>query len=201
MRDTNEIEKFTLKETLHSTSADTSSGKSSAPQGIGMAVAFDWGLAVELLIVPFLSYFVGLPASLKQSNMSPALIATIWFLLSLPVVIFFAFLGEGIRRGWNWARRLQILGNAVGFLGGFALLFRFLPEMKQGNYWSLVAVVILLIFSPLIAWRLSRPATARWFATVTSAESRKRHSGLWIVAILAWAVVGGVLQAWASAAR
>ena len=48
---------------------------------------------------------------------------------------------------------------------------------------------------PLIAWRLSRPETARWFAIVTSAEAGKRHGGSWIWKIALWSIVGGVLQA------
>jgi hypothetical protein len=29
------------------------------PQGIGMAVAFDWGLVVQILAMPFLPLFMG----------------------------------------------------------------------------------------------------------------------------------------------
>jgi hypothetical protein len=54
--------------------------------------------------------------------------------------------------------------------------------------------VILVIFSPLIVWRLSRPSTARWFKNVTVAEARKRHGGKWVWFIALWAIVGGVLQ-------
>jgi hypothetical protein len=56
----------------------------------------------------------------------------------------------------------------------------------------------LLIFSPLIAWRLSRPVTKQWFATVNSKDARRRHGGLWPWLILLWAIAGGVLQAIAS---
>ena len=30
-----------------------------APQGIGMAVAFDWGLTVQILLTPILTTFFG----------------------------------------------------------------------------------------------------------------------------------------------
>ena len=41
-----------MKETFRSQLTDTVIGKRFAPKGIGMAVAFDWGLTVELLLIP-----------------------------------------------------------------------------------------------------------------------------------------------------
>ena len=164
------------------------------PQGIGMAVAFDWGLTVQLLATPFFAPFLGGFSALKQLKLSQELTTTVWFAASLPFAIFFAVLGEGIRRGWRWTRRLQVVGNTIGFLGGFALLPNVWNGSKAGNYWPVVTATILLIFSPLIAWRLSRPATRQWFATVKSSEARQRHGGLWPWLILLWALVGGLLQ-------
>ncbi|GAC1379110.1 MAG: hypothetical protein NVS4B7_16920 [Ktedonobacteraceae bacterium] len=165
------------------------------PQGIGMAVAFDWGLAVQLLVTPFIPLFLENVGLLKSLKLSPALTTTVTFLITLPFAALLAIFGEGVRRGWRWARPIQIGFNALAFLGGFATLPQVWQGSKNGNYWPIVTAVILLVFSPLVAWRLSRPATGRWFATVTSAEARKRHGGSWPLLISLWAIVGGILQA------
>ncbi|GAC1366204.1 MAG: hypothetical protein NVSMB38_46050 [Ktedonobacteraceae bacterium] len=36
------------------------------PQGVGMAVAFDWGLAVQIIVMPTVSLLLGLPEMFKQ---------------------------------------------------------------------------------------------------------------------------------------
>jgi cytosine/uracil/thiamine/allantoin permease len=142
-----------------------------------MAVAFDWGLTVQMLLMPVLSIFYRSPLLPGGVKLDPKLAIIISFPIFWLIAFLFVLFGEGIRRGVRWTRPIQIVG------------------MKAGNYWPLVAVVILCIFSPLIAWRLSRPETARWFATVTSAEARKRHGGSWIWKIALWSIVGGTLQA------
>ncbi len=165
------------------------------PQGIGMAVAFDWGLAMQIAVMPFIMQNSGNIGFIKALKLSQPLATTLLFLISLPFAALLAIFGEGIRRGWKWTRPVQVVFNALGFLGGIATIFTVLRGAKVGNYWPIVTAVILLIFSPLIAWRLSRPATAKWFARVTSAEARQRHGGAWPWLILLWSIVGGVLQA------
>jgi hypothetical protein len=184
-----------LKETLQSKPGGAVAGAQVAPKGIGMAVAFDWGLTVELLLIPILSIFLGSPAFSKQTNMDPKFTIIVSFLIYWPIAALFAVFGEGIRRGWRWTRPVQIVGNTIGFLGGFALLVQVWNGIKEGNYWTLAPAIILLIVSPLIAWRLSRPTTARWFATVTSAAARKRHGGSWVWLIALWSIIGGSLVA------
>jgi hypothetical protein len=173
-----------------------------APKGIGMAVAFDWGLAAQILATPLLPLFVpGAASALRRTGQS-ALISSP---LSILVMVLFAALlitfGEGVRRGWSWTRIVQIVFNTLGFLGGFFSLFNFIQASQHGNYWPLVTTVILLIFSPLIAWRMSRRETGQWFKQVTSTQARKRHGGMWPVYIALWAIVGGILQALAVFAR
>jgi hypothetical protein len=165
------------------------------PKGIGMAVAFDWGLAVQVLVTPFVTLFLGEPGMLKSFKLNPVMNTTVSFLLSLPFVALLAIFGEGVRRGWHWTRRIQVGFNTLGFFGGFFSLYNVWQGSKQGNYWGVVTSTILLIFSPLIAWRMSRPSTKKWFATVTSSDARARHSGAWPLLILLWSIVGGVLQA------
>jgi hypothetical protein len=165
------------------------------PQGIGMAVAFDWGLVVQILATPFLPLVLGGESMLKTLKLSPALTVVVTLALSLPFAVLLAIFGEGVRRGWRWTRPLQLVFNGLLFLGGVALLPNLWRSGRAGNFWPLVTEVILLIFSPLIAWRMSRPATRRWFASVSSAQARSRHGGVWPWLIAVWAIVGGILQA------
>jgi hypothetical protein len=180
--------------------------KNPAPQGIGMAVAFDWGLTVQLLAGPLLplvlrnitgSGFVQLPTSMMKLSPVPAAVVT--FLISLPFAAGIAIFGEGIRRGWRWTRPVQIVFNTLLVLLGLFTFKDAWEGSKVGNFWPAYSSVLLLVVSPLIAWRLSRPATARWFKTVTSDEARKRHGGLWPWLILLWGIIGGLLQAIAAA--
>lgn len=176
-------------------SAAFSRDKQVAPQGIGMAVAFDWGLAVQMLLTPILSLFLSTPASTAKNNTNPLSNPIISFLVYWLIALLFILFGEGIRSGVRWTRPIQIVGNALGFLGGFVVLVQLWNDVHVGKYWGLAPATILLIFSPLIAWRLSRPQTAQWFATVSRAEARKRHGGMWIFWIALWALVGGTLVA------
>lgn len=165
-----------------------------APQGIGMAVAFDWGLAVQILVTPFLTLSPGNLSFFKSLKLSQPLLTGLLLLISLPFVALIGIFGEGVRRGWRWTRPLQVGFNALLTVGGLVQLFSVWQSVKVGNYWPIVTSVILLIFSPLITWRMSRPATAKWFANVTSTQARKRHGGAWPWLILIWSIVGGILQ-------
>jgi hypothetical protein len=185
----------TLKETLKADSPASNAEQLPAPKGIGMAVAFDWGLTVELLLIPIFMVFLGSSVISKQSSI-PSNVAIIFtFVFSWAIAALFAIFGEGVRRGWRWTRPVQIVGNTLGFLGGLVLLVQLINNIKVGNYWSLVPTFILLIISPLIAWRLSRPETATWFRFVTSQDARKRHGGSWVLWIALWSIIGGTLVA------
>ena len=165
------------------------------PQGIGMAVAFDWGLAVQILATPFVPLLFGQDSNpFKQLKIGQPWVTLLFALLALPFAALLAIFGEGIRRGWRWTRNIQVVSNSLLFLVGFASLFNLWQSSKHGNFWSAVTAIILLIFSPLIAWRLSRRSTKAWFKTVSSADARKRHGGLWPWLIAIWAIVGGILQ-------
>src|SRR5437868_9555031 len=83
------------------------------PQGIGMAVAFDWGLAVQVLVTPFLPLFFKNTGYLKSLKMSPLLTTTVSLLIALPFVALLAVSGEGVRRGWRWTRPVQITMNLL----------------------------------------------------------------------------------------
>src|SRR5947208_13302077 len=166
---------------MKSDAVDATAKELSEPQGIGLAVAFDCGLAVQIVVTPFLALVLGVPgylSSFKQLNFSPTVTSLVSFLFSLPFAALCWVMGEGLRRGWRWGRPVQVALNSLLFFVGFTSLFSLWRGGRSGNYWSLVASVILLIFSPLIAWRLHQPATRQWFATVNSTEARKRHGGV-----------------------
>ena len=165
------------------------------PQGIGLAVAFDWGIAVQILVTPLLPLFLNNFSIFKSLKVNSAFSITIASLISLPFAALCVLFGEGIRRGWRRLRPFQIGFNILTFFLGLASFPRYWQSSRAGNYWPIVTAIILLIFSPLIVWRLSRPATASWFATVNSTDARKRHSGSWLFFIILWAIIGGVLQA------
>jgi hypothetical protein len=173
------------------TSENTGLQATSGPQGIGMAVAFDWGLATQFAVTPFLPTILGALGILKPtpSIQIPGVI------VALIGTVILAFLGESVRSGRRWARIVQLVFNSLGFLGGVVSLVIGISSILHGHLWSLVTIVILAFISPIIAWRLSRPVTAQWFKMVTAAEARKRHSGAWPWLIFIWSFVGGVLVA------
>ena len=182
-----------MKETLNAASSASNAEQLPAPKGIGMAVAFDWGLTVELFLIPLFILFLG--SSIMPKHAPTTSTVTIIFVFPWTIAALFAIFGEGVRRGWRWTRPIQIVGNTLGFIGGLALLVQLFNNIKIGNYWSLVPTVILLIVSPIIAWRLSRPETATWFKSVSSQEARQRHGGSWVWWIALWSIIGGTLVA------
>ena len=159
-----------------------------------MAVAFDWGLAVQIFLTPFTIVLFHLPAEARIPGVNPTLASVLLFVVAWPVAFGIFLFGEMVRRGRTWARMIQIVANALLSIVGIVQLVSLYQSIRGGNFWPLVTEVILVIFSPLIFWRLTRPATARWFKQVTDAEARKRHGGAWPWFIAVWAVVGGVLQ-------
>jgi hypothetical protein len=173
--------------------ADSAARRQAKPQGIGMAVAFDWGLTVELFLLPLFPSFTRTVAD--QLHLNPTLATFVSILILWPIAVFFAIFGNGIRSGWNWARRVQIIGNALGFIGGIGLAINAVQAVRTGDYLSIMPAFILFIISPIIAWRLSRSVTARWFRQVSSKEARKRHGGIWLLFIILWSILGGVLVA------
>ena len=185
-----------MKEILPRSSTDRSAGQEElpAPQGIGMAVAFDWGLAVQVLLTPVLTTFFGFPSSYKLPGVSESLGTILSFVISWPIALGIAMFGEAIRRGRNWARLIQVGANALLTLAGIGSLVSVYKGIKTGNFWPTYTALLLLVVSPLITWRLSRPATRRWFKNVNVAEARRRHGGSWGWFIAIWAIVGGVLQ-------
>ncbi len=164
-----------------------------APQGIGVAVAIDWGLAVQIFLTPIIAIIY--PSSQPSLfGLDPTLSLVLLFAIAWLFAGVCVLFGEMLRRGHNWTRWIQIAFNSLLSLAGLAALPNLYQNITTGHSWSLVTEIILVIFSPLVVWRLSRPATGRWFKTVSVAEARQRHGGKWVWFIALWAIVGGVLQ-------
>ncbi|GCE12384.1 hypothetical protein [Tengunoibacter tsumagoiensis] len=163
-----------------------------APKGIGMAVAVDWGLAVQILITPIIALFFSqsTPTSFLTSIPGKLLL----LLVSLVIACLPAFLGEMVRRGRNWSRWVQLVFSALLSIAGLVSLLNLFQSASKGNFWPFITETILVIISPLTVWRLSRPSTARWFQNVSVAEASRRHGGRWIYFIALWALIGGILQ-------
>ena len=183
-----------MHETQETEAGEATRQELPSPQGIGMAVAFDWGLAVQILLTPFIETFLNRSSLVNIPGLNPLLGDGLLFVVALLGAFALIVFGEMIRSGGKWALRIQIVANALLSLIGIFSLVNFSQNASVGNFWPLVTVVILLIFSPLIVWRLSRPATALWFQLVSATDARKRHGGTWVWFIALWAIVGGVLQ-------
>ncbi|HEY0754769.1 MAG TPA: hypothetical protein VGD98_12470 [Ktedonobacteraceae bacterium] len=182
-----------MNEIQEAGTGESSSQELPGPQGIGMAVAFSWGLAVQVLLVPGIALF-SQSTLLKISGISQTLSNVLGLILALLVACGLVLFGEMVRSGRNWARLVQIVANALLTLGGIFSLVNVYQGARTGNFWPLITTVILLVFSPLIARRLSRSRTAHWFKVITPAEARKRHGGAWVWFIALWALAGGILQ-------
>ena len=102
-----------MKETQQPAASETAVEALPAPQGIGMAVAFDWGLAVQIVLTPITITFFNLPAEAKIPGVDPTLGNVLLFVVAWPVAIGLILFGEMVRRGRNWARRIQVVANAL----------------------------------------------------------------------------------------
>lgn len=164
-----------------------------APGGIGMAVAVNWGLTVQIALTPILAIF-GQSKMIKMPVFNSPIGNVLFLIIALLVACCFAWFGEMIRSGRNWARTIQIVISTLLSLAGIFNLFNLYYSITRGNFWPLVTEIILVIISPLIVWRMTRPSTARWFKLVTPVEARKRHGGKWVWFIILCSIIGGVLQ-------
>lgn len=170
------------------------------PGGIGMAVAVDWGLAVQTFLTPIFTVF-GYSQQIQIPGLNPTLSIVLLFIAGWFFAGVCLYFGEMVRRGRNWTRWIQIVFNGLLSLGGILSLFNLYQSLRVGHFWPLVTEFILVIISPFIVWRMTRPSTARWFKAVTVEEASKRHGGKWVWFIAGYAIVGGVLQTLAAMSR
>ncbi len=183
-----------MEETREAEAPHTVERELASPQGVGMAVAFDWGLAVQVFIMPIVAVAFGQPVALKTTSAGSLLVTGLFFIGAWLAAALLVWFGELVRSGRNPARLVQIVANILLTLGGLFALVHLYQSIRMDNFWPLVTEVILLIFSPLIAWRMSRPRSARWFQVISASAARERHGGRWVWFIALWAIAGGVLQ-------
>jgi hypothetical protein len=192
-----------VKETKEPESAEAAVKELPAPQGIGMAVAVDWGLVVQLLLTPVITIFSRHASQMMMRSSAPGALpgGVLSFIIPVIAACIFALLGEMVRSGRNWALWVQLVFSSLLSIGGIVSLVRLYQSIQVGNFWPVVTEIILIVISPLTVWRLSRPSTRRWFKAVSIAEARQRHGGKWVWFIILWAIIGGVLQTFAAMSR
>ena len=168
-----------------------------APGGIGMAVAVDWGLTVQVGLTLIFSLINGMSGHAKMMNipvLALPLVSVLFFVVGLIFAVALILFGEMVRSGRRWARIVQIVFSALLTIVGLSRLVSFYHSFTTGHFWPLVTAIILLIVSPLTVWRMLQPSTGRWFKFVTPAEARKRHGGKWVWTIVLCSIIGGILQ-------
>jgi hypothetical protein len=158
------------------------------PQGGRIGVAFDWGFGVQLAIQ-------GLLILLSVPLPNGMLISPLFGLGSLGASAIAFAQGEALRRGNGLARRIQILGNSALTLGGIATLPLLVQLLAQARFGFLYTWLLLAVVSPIEVWLLMQPGSRRWYGRVDAGEARARHSGRWLSGTIAWALIGGLLQA------
>jgi hypothetical protein len=190
----------------HDETADTTAAMSApaagaetrqaGPRGIGTAVAFDWAIGAELLMVGPLVAVGALGSAQFAAVGTPARLAAgvATVLAAAPLLA----LGEALRRGVRQARVLQVIFQSALIVYGIVQIPQTLGELQHGHVSGLARTAYLLIVSPLAVWGLTRPQTRAWFATTTSAAARQRHGGVrWLLPIALFAVIGGASIAFA----
>lgn len=165
------------------------------PGGIGTGVAFDWALSVQLLTdgAFFLSAtFAG--SDLAGKSLALRLGMALGSVLGAAIVFV---QGEALRRGRRVARIIQIVANSLLMVYGLVNIPNLIQSLKSGQVGTLLVEVVLLVVGPLILWLLTRKRTRAWFATTTSSQARARHTGMWLVWMAVYAIIGGVAVAFA----
>lgn len=163
------------------------------PSGGRFGVSFDWGFAVSL----------GLTAvgSLVGRPIGPQLPQPVAF-GALGLAVAMLVLGEALRRGNGIARRIQIGFHSLLVLaGGPFIILPIVQGLQQGRTELLYTLVLSLLFvfvvSPIEIWLLLQPGSRRWYGIVDPKAARLRHGGRWLIGTILWAVICGVLQAFA----
>lgn len=167
--------------------------RQTGPHGVGMGVAFDWSLAMQLLIMaPFLIAGSGPGAAVAQMSRTARI-----GLGSAAAAVAPVALGESVRRGNRYGWLLQIAFNSLLPISGLLAIPDTISTLRHGHFGDLVRTFVLLIISPLIVAQLTRLASRAWFGHVASAEAQARHGGWWIAGIVAWSIAGGAAIAFA----
>ena len=150
--------------------------------GTAIAVIFDWATAVRVVVL------LGVTLAQRGTNARSTAAAALLALIFAPP---FVVLGELLRRARPLSRILQLAVASVIALISIAGLLRDLGELFHGilprstNLPSLLASLYVL-------WGFTRPPMVRWFTHTTPAAARQRHSGPWLLLIIAISIVVGI---------
>jgi hypothetical protein len=152
-----------------------------SPAAVGMGVVFLWGLAVQYA-VQGIGGRVGRLGLHHGSGRMAAFLAA-----ALVLVV----LGEGLRRGAGWARMgVVTLALLVVVLGVSSVLAVLAGHGMPGRL--VLSTIVELTLIPWIAWRLSLPRTAAWFAAASA--SGGRSAGVtWREVAVGWALYAAIV--------
>ncbi len=156
------------------------------PHGLGIAVVFDWALSAQLTTQALASATRNLGFTPNPGVIVGGLIAAAGLLA----------LGEGLRRGVPALRLVQVGLMVIITLVGVASLLMLVTGNFSGSL--LFTTAIELGYAPWLVWRLLDKETAAWFAMARGRGRGPHISGWqWVAVLVAWAVVWGVVVAWA----
>jgi small-conductance mechanosensitive channel len=156
------------------------------PHGLGIAVVFDWALTAQLATQ-------ALAAATRNLGLTPDPLMIIGAVVAAAGL--FA-LGEGLRRGVGALRRVQVVLMMVITVIGVVSLVSLLTGHISGSL--VFTTAIELTYPPWLIWRLLDPETAAWFALPREQRRSPLTTGWkWIAVLAVWAIVWGVVVAWA----
>jgi hypothetical protein len=156
------------------------------PHGLGIAVVFDWALTAQLTTQ-------ALASATRNLGFTPDPLVIVGGLAAAAAL--FA-LGEGLRRGVPALRLVQIGLMVLISLIGVASLVVLVTGHFSGSL--LFTTAIELGYAPWLVWRLLDRETAAWFAMAQGRGRAPHVSGWpWVAVLAAWAIVWGVVVAWA----
>jgi hypothetical protein len=156
------------------------------PHGLGIAVVFDWALTAQLTTQALASATHNLGFTPNPLVIGGGLVAAACLLA----------LGEGLRRGVPILRLVQIGLMVIISLVGVASLVMLVTGQFSGSL--VFTTAIELGYAPWLVWRLLDKETAAWFAMAQGRGRAPRVSGWqWVAVLAAWAIVWGVVVAWA----
>ncbi len=147
---------------------------------------FDWALTAQLTTQALASATRTLGFTPNPLMIAGSLIAAAGLLV----------LGEFLRRGVPVLRLVQVGLMVIITIVGVISLVMLVTRQFSGSL--LFTTAIELGYSPYLIWRLLDKETALWFAMAQGKGRAPHISGWqWVAVLAAWAIVWGVVVAWA----
>lgn len=141
---------------------------------------FDWGLTVQWLV----QAGAGLAGYHQFANKQVPVAGLI------AGAVFFAAVGEGLRRGVRVSRYLQLAINGFFVINGLGLALN-IPFIVGHQPRDIVSIVVMLSAGAWIIWRMLLPRSKAWFDTVHPAHALARHDLKWMALVIPASVVAG----------